>query len=631
MTHRLFVLLLVLGFCSLTAQQDSLQDVSASVTLEGVTLRAEYHKVNPLDAAVHWDAEAVANTASINLSDLLQKSSSVYVKSYGSGGLATISMRGTGAGRSATVWNGMPLIGSTLGLLDYSLLNANLFERIHLEVGGDTGRYGSGSIGGSVLLDNQSDVIGEDGYTLGLKTIVGSFERYHQGFRYSFRKGKWWTATRAVFETAEEDFTYQIREDLPVKTNTHAARKQLSILQSVGYAFDNRNEVALHIWGQDNSREIPPTTVQNRSEAEVLDKTLRLQGVWNSELSDVFNLNTIVAATYNENIFNDSLNMNFGNNTFSQMYFKSALSRAFAKGVWHAGVSNRYTRATTHNYAFGQTQNQLAFFVDYSTKWRGLDIYASIREELLDGALTPISGKVSMGYAWSPRWSVMATANKHFRAPGLNDLYWAPGGDENLQTEQGWSQELNLKFEVSNRFNIGTNIYNHQIKNWIQWGLLDGENFFSALNLPEVWSRGIEGFVNWNRSIGEHQLATQLSYNYNLATYEFNLRSPSITFGEQAYYTPVHQAVANIKYAYRNFVVNYSHRYQSGVNTILDPLDGFHLGTCNVRYQMKNVNVFLDINNIWDANYRVIERRPMPGRNFAIGVNFKLENIKKKN
>ena len=230
MKLRLVVLILLIGFCGLDAQQDTLQDVPTSVTLEEVTLSASFQKINPLEIAVHWDAEEVSNSASINLSDLLQKSSSIHVKSYGSGGLATISVRGTGAGRSATVWNEMPLIGSTLGLLDYSLLNANLFEQVRFEVGGDAGRYGSGSIGGNVLLDNHDGGLSEGGYSVSVKTVLGSFERFQQGLKYSIRKGDWWATTRAVFETAEEDFMYRIREDLPDKTNTNAARRQLSIL-----------------------------------------------------------------------------------------------------------------------------------------------------------------------------------------------------------------------------------------------------------------------------------------------------------------------------------------------------------------------------------------------------------------
>lgn len=622
MKLRLVVLILLIGFCGLDAQQDTLQDVPTSVTLEEVTLSASFQKINPLEIAVHWDAEEVSNSASINLSDLLQKSSSIHVKSYGSGGLATISVRGTGAGRSATVWNEMPLIGSTLGLLDYSLLNANLFEQVRFEVGGDAGRYGSGSIGGNVLLDNHDGGLSEGGYSVSVKTVLGSFERFQQGLKYSIRKGDWWATTRAVFETAEEDFMYRIREDLPEKTNTNAARRQLSILQSVGYDVNSRNELALHFWAQDNERLIPPTTVQNRSEAEVLDKTFRLQGIWSSELGDAFDLKTIAAASYNQNLFNDPLSGVFGDNAFNQLYFKSELSRALAKGIWHAGVSNRHTRAATENYASGQSQNQLAFFFDYNTRWKGLDIYASVREEVLDGTLNPVSGKVALEYAWHPRWSIRATANKHFRTPALNDLYWAPGGDADLQTEQGWSQELTLKYEMANRFNIGTNMYNHQIKNWIQWGLLEGRNFFSALNLPEVWSRGIEGFANYSTSIGEHQWTAQVSYNYNLSTYQFDLRNPSISFGEQVYYTPVHQAVANIKYAYRNFIFNYAHRYQSGVTTLAEPLDGFHIANVNLRYQMKNVNLFIEVNNLWNSTYRVIERRPMPGRHYTVGVNF---------
>jgi len=69
---------------------------------------------------------------------------------------------------------------------------------------------------------------------------------------------------------------------------------------------------------------------------------------------------------------------------------------------------------------------------------------------------------------------------------------------------------------------------------------------------------------------------------------------------------------------------------QSGVNTIIDPLDGFHIGQLSAQYAFKRASIFAEVHNLWNESYRVIERRAMPGRHYAIGLNFELENKFKK-
>ncbi len=625
MSFRIGLLLFaLLEFCCVIAQQDTLPELPQVYNFGEIVVSELKVVVNPLAVKQNWDAQSIAQSASLDVSDFLQKSSSVYVKSFGSGGLATVSLRGTGAGRSATVWNGMPLIGSTLGLLDYSLLNANLFEDVDLTLGGDSGRFGSGSIGGSVFLNNNK--VERDHPLLNIKTVFGSFGRYHQGLRYNFSKGKWWSSSRLSYETAKHNFKYQIREDLPVKENTNAARKQLALLQSFGVSPNEKNDISFHIWAQDNAREIPPTTVQTRSEAEVLDKTIRMQGIWKNETSEKISFNTIAAASYNQNEFVDSLTFVFGDNIFKQLYLKSEASIRGRSQQVTLGASNRYTQAITNNYVTNIGQNQLALFGQYQKWLDDWSFYLSLREELIDDTLNPISGTAIIQHLFKNRWHTKLSVNKHFRTPALNDLYWAPGGDAELKPESGWSQELSISFQHSDKWKAGINIYNHNIQNWIQWGLLEERNFFSALNLPEVWSRGIETHLNtkWGRE--DNLLLVHLSYNYNIATYEFSLRNPVINEGEQIFYTPLHQAVANIAWERPKYRINYTHRYQSGVTSIIDPLDGFHLGSVSASYKLKNIRLFLEVDNLWNANYRVIERRAMPGRNFNIGINLELIN-----
>jgi len=86
--------------------------------------------------------------------------------------------------------------------------------------------------------------------------------------------------------------------------------------------------------------------------------------------------------------------------------------------------------------------------------------------------------------------------------------------------------------------------------------------------LPQVWSRGISASGNWTKEMDNSKLGIGVSYTYNLSTYQFDLRSPAIETGDQSYYSPVHQAVANIEFSRASFAIQYTHRLQSGVDTI---------------------------------------------------------------
>ena len=55
------------------------------------------------------------------LSDALNEFSSVYVKSYGSGGLASLAIQGTSAEQTAIEWNGVKINAPSLGQVDLSL------------------------------------------------------------------------------------------------------------------------------------------------------------------------------------------------------------------------------------------------------------------------------------------------------------------------------------------------------------------------------------------------------------------------------------------------------------------------------------------------------------------------------
>ena len=118
-------------------------------------------------------------------------------------------------------------------------------------------------------------------------------------------------------------------------------------------------------------------------------------------------------------------------------------------------------------------------------------------------------------------------------------------------------------------------------------------------------------------------------YDYIRSTNQIALENPRIAAGEQLIYVPIHQGFVKTKVVYRDLQVVYRHTFTGASQGISDALPSYHIGYLRIQYQQAikdwNALIFLQTNNIWNANYRVIERRAMPGRYFQLGINLKFE------
>ncbi len=58
-------------------------------------------------------------------------------------------------------------------------------------------------------------------------------------------------------------------------------------------------------------------------------------------------------------------------------------------------------------------------------------------------------------------------------------------------------------------------------------------------------------------------------------------------------------------------------------------LERYHTGRIELRFKQDfgtvNIEPFIIIDNIWNEQYRVIQYRPMPGRNYAFGLNVRFQ------
>lgn len=578
-------------------------------------------------AEVAWDTTELSLQAGYFLPDLLERTGTAYIKSYGGGSIATTSIRGGSAGQTAVTWNGLPLQSPMLGQLDFSLFPLSFTDEAALQLGSGTASWGSGAVGGTVVLNNRPLV--EDGMELGLRLLSGSFGLSDQQARLRWRKSGWAVGTRLFHRQASHDFWYEL-ENGEERQQQHAAVEQKGGLQEVYWSPSARHEVRLLAWWQASGREVPPTTVQARSRAFQLDTFLRTALRWEHTASK--GLYRVQAAWFRESI--DYADPLIALRAYS--YFKTLLTEAEGEWQWgrqhvKGGLFSNYTQAVADGYGGARPQeHRMAAFGSVRRSFGPLTAQLSARQGISDGQPMPFVPDLGLEWRWSSALSSRFRLNRSFRLPTLNDRYWAPGGDPALQPEQGWGAELGIDAEHSLgqiALNGQATVYHRRMTDWILWSVEEGQGFWSANNITTVRSRGLELQGGMHAPLLSGGLRLNGSYAYSEAVNLVALQLPALAAGQQLPYTPRHLGHLSATYRRGSLLVRYWHRWAGAVGSSNQgELPGYNLGGLHLQHGFFRWrflgSAFLRADNIWGASYRVVERRPMPGRAFQIGFNF---------
>ena len=580
-----------------------------------------------------WKTKHLQTLPSNNLAELLSNEAGVFVKNYGPGSLATTSIRGGSSGHTLVLWNGIPLQSPMLGLLDFSLLPLSGSEKILFQPGGNSAIWGSGAIGGVLSLNNEADF--NQKISISSNTKIGSFGQFQEQLKFGIGNQKFQSVTKLFHQQADNDFKYLIAPDLPERTQTNAAFSEQNLLQDFYWKINSTNQLAIHFWQQFSNKQIPPTIVQSSSIAEQDDLATRLILDWKQ-----VNENNVFAAKVgfvNEhNNYFDEVRLTEARNHFRrwlgeierQYFFKQ-------KHQFLVGISHSFTQAWSDGYEGSPTENRTASFVSYLFENKKFQFQTSLRQELVDQKFSPIVPNIGLNYNLFSFLVFKFKVSKNFRYPTLNDLYWYPVGNVNLLPENGWSQEGSFIFSKNKNntsFKFSVTGFNRKINNWILWSRLENQTFWAPNNIAKVWSKGLEQRISVNHKIKNWQLNWSAGYDYTRSTNLIAMELPKIAKGEQLRYTPIHQAVTRLNLRNKNFNFFYQHQFVGRSEGFNESLPPYSISNAGLNYQFEKGNcksiVFFNINNIWNASYFVIERRPMPMRNFQIGINLSFFKIK---
>ena len=628
------ILFLLLGFGLIPLF--SFGQLDTILALREVEISAEKIRKQPVGTQIKkWKTEDIANLPAQNIGELLSAESGTFIKSYGSGSLATSSIRGGSAGHTLVLWNGFSLQSPILGLLDLSLLPLNSVEEITLQKGGNSAIWGSGAIGGVIAMNSLPSF--SIYRSLEVKNTVGSFENYNQEVKFGYGGLNFFGQTKVFYQQGKNDFKYFVAPDLPKRQQANAEVSQLNILQDLYWKMNRKNQFAFHFWQQYSDRNIPPTNVQTSSQAHQNDRSTRLMLNWK-------NVNETYVLKGKIGFFKEYLDYyDDASGLISLSNFSTLTTEFNGQRFWKnkhkilGGITHSITTANNDGYLESPIENRSAIQLSYFFQQDNYKFQTSVRQELIDGKLVPIVPSIGFDYSISPWLKMQGKVSRNYRVPTLNDRFWNIGGNENLLPESGWSEEATLSsdFKIGKtNFEFSLTGFNRNIDNWILWAPAQGQSIWSAYNISKVWSRGLEPrfslFYKNGKSEKDFEFKIDVGYDFIKSTNQIAMELPRREVGEQLIYVPIHQAFGRATLSWKNIGLSYQHSFTGQARGQYGELNAYQVGNVRMQYSADwrkcNSTVFLNINNLWNVNYIVVERRPMPGTHFQIGIKFSFKN-----
>jgi iron complex outermembrane receptor protein len=231
---------------------------------------------------------------------------------------------------------------------------------------------------------------------------------------------------------------------------------------------------------------------------------------------------------------------------------------------------------------------------------------------------------------------VKALLARAFRVPTFNERYYEPGGNPDLEPEDGWSADLGVRSRLSRPgWTVQAEVtgYTSRLTDQIVWR----PSFVT--NGVQVWRPGNVGAVRtWGLDLsmrGRVQVADAVGlrlgavFTHTRAENRANRLSPA--YGAQLPYVPPQQLKLWGGLAWNGLSVDLSGRlvgaryYSTDESQRLDPYQVIDLRAA-YRLPLPGVDVTADvgIDNLLDERYQVVRLYPMPPRHVSASVTVSL-------
>jgi iron complex outermembrane receptor protein len=632
----------VLFFTLLSTAVSTSAQVDTVLQLQSVTI--EQSRLALTGYGLHdqrFDSLLLLRHRQSSLAELLGNNNASYIKSYGPGMLAGLSLRGGSVYHTSFLWNGVPLASPLNGVTDLSLLPVFLFDNIRLQYGGSPTPGGNGAVSGTVEMSNRSR-FGE-GFRVESGAGYSGVGLFVENVGLNFSSNSCSGSLRAYRQHGDNHFAFSDPNSGATRKQENAAIDQAGILSDNHFILGNLAQVNAAIWLSGSTREIPPALYQSDTQAKQQDRTIRVTAGWKQPVG---RFNFVVRSSFlrEKQTYDEATLRTPSDNTGKHFINEAGIEtnharfHALGAGVVHDLASSDSSTEVIHAHVH---ETALYAFYRYTAPKENFRFVATGRKTFSSLNSSPFTGSLGASFLILPGLTLRAGASRVFRNPTLNDLYWKPGGNPNLLPETGFSGETGMDIDVfpllkwrrhpSSTWRLALTGYYKKIENWIAWYPFTA-TLWKPENLLRVDSRGIESKVSYEIRRAFLKCGIDLEYLFTRSTTEQSLLTNDASLHRQLIYVPVNTWQLKFHLGYNKTALYFCHTYTGHRYTLSDNtawLTPYSFATVRLDHTLNlhssSVLLFVAVNNLYDTNYQTIQSRPMPLRYFEAGFNFSFQ------
>lgn len=627
---KVLMMLIMMVSCALMAQD--------TIMLQSVEVSAEAIRRNAAETAMErkMDTALLRRLNTIPMSQLLIQHSPVFIKTYGPGGVATASFRGTTASHTLVLWNGFQINAPSLGQVDFSTIPVFMTEQVSLKWGSGTSAN-SGGLGGTVNIDNREH-FGE-GWILDLKQTYGSFNTFGSYITAGYSWANHLVRVKAYRTSSDNDFKYNNIGLIPhqVMKQKNGEYTDYGLMPEFQWRFKNSliTVVSWNQWSDRNCPQIMPNVNNSNTKEYTLNDYTRnmvsYKTYWNTGKIEIKSAYFYERQHYFLQSYTDSgqpvTNINSKNdaNVFHQI---AEVDQDLYKSWKFKGkIQFDHEQVSSNNYNGVKDRDIMSFYAAVVGKvWKPVDLRMTLRNDLVDWKSAGFFPTATVSYTslFVQGLKLNVGYSHNYRSPSLNDLYWHPGGNVDLRPENGRTVDGNISYHrifggLTVEGQVGT--YYSKVKDWIQWKPTT-YRYWVPENVATVIAYGLETHFKVNYDINAWTFSVSGNYVYSHTTDEMEV---------QLIYIPLHHANAFAEVRWATWSLSYTMEYTGERKTSMNPDEfyGFRLKPYMLHHlslgkRIKSFNIEFKINNLTDVDYMAILWRAMPGRSFEISLNYTL-------
>ncbi|MFC1501908.1 TonB-dependent receptor domain-containing protein [bacterium] len=572
--------------------------------------------------------------------EMIETSSGTYLKDYGGfAGIKSLSIRGSENSQVLVLLDGQRLNSSQDGTVDINTIPLEALERIEIIRGGHSAIYGTDAIGGTVQLITRES-ISPKGYSLGIRSTLGSFGTRGYSIWGSHRIGIFQYFINYNNLHSKGNFPYPdpadgkelFRANNDINENSLFIKSKIQIsnkgfIKGIYQSLRSKRGAAGSIYW--------PSPEARRNENKHLI-SLHFQ----NQFTDRFLLKTKAYTQISDHIFEDP------NGWPSNSHHENNTIGFDAQGRWTV-LPNILINLG------GEVRNDQVESTDVGTKDRMMKSIF-IQSELDMPSIFSIPGNrikwipvlrwdhySDAGSQVSPKIGMMIKCNKSntlrirgnigqaFRVPTFNDLYWPEDmytkGNPNLKAEVSTNWDIGFVYQVffTGLFQWEMSYFKNDVQNLIQWQPASDWKW-SPVNIGKSRITGIENSCTFR--FPNNGAYLKASYTWMKAIDN----TPGSEFrNNHLIYHPTLKFDVKTGIRIRDIQFNLIYRYvDKQYLDIENSMFRSHYQLLNGNAGLKlpihrfELECKLQIFNILDKRFIIMEGYPVPGREIRISLGF---------